>query len=336
MAVGTVAVRFIGDTKDLVAAFDTADNKMSKFGAAAKRVAVGIGAAVVIDRVAEFGMAAVKSFAQAEQAQERLADAFEKFPKLADTNKRALEGLNTALAAKTRFDDDATASGQAVLAQFELTGQQITELTPLLQDFAAKTGTDLPTAAEQLGKALLGQGRALKSVGIDFVDTGSVAGNFDQIMAGLRTQVGGFAEKEGETAQGKLEILKNRFGELQEAIGEKLMPVLLGLSGWFLNTGIPAVEKMALGARVLKEEFSKVADRMSEDGAKIANVVNAIRQWFQDLPGNIRDAFIGVSNIMSAGSGSTGSTRPVPARRFPVSIFRRWRRAASSPAPPSR
>ena len=61
---------------------------------------------------------------------------------------------------KTKFDDDAFASGQAVLAQFKLSGKQIENLTPLLADYAAKTGKDLPTAAETLGKSFLGNTRA--------------------------------------------------------------------------------------------------------------------------------------------------------------------------------
>jgi hypothetical protein len=191
-----------------------------KVAGAAALAAVGVAAV-------KFGSDSVKAYVQAEASQLRLQDAFRKFPKLSDTNIGALRRLNTELAKKTRFDDDATASGQAVLAQFNLTGQQITKLTPLLQDYAAKTGKDLPTAARDLGKAVLGQGRSLKSVGINFKDTGTEAGNLEQITKGLRTQVGGFAEKEGKSAAGRAEILRNQFGELQEAAGKQLLPALM-------------------------------------------------------------------------------------------------------------
>lgn len=190
--------------------------------------AVGVGAIAAIGvGVAKFGSQSVKAFVEAEGSQIRLQEAFRKFPRLADSNVGALERLNSQLALKTRFDDDATASGQAVLAQFKLTGSQITQLTPLLQDYAAKTGKDLPTAARDLGKAVMGQGRALKVVGLDLKDTGSQTGNLNQLMGGLRAQVGGFAEKEGKSAAGRAEILRNQFGELQEAAGEQLLPALL-------------------------------------------------------------------------------------------------------------
>lgn len=233
MASNTVTLKFLGDTRDIEKSFrvvqggaDETTSKFSKFAAKVKPLAAAAGGAIAV----HFGRASVDAFKEAEQAQNRLTEAFRKFPNVADVNIGSLRKLNEQLAKKTRFDDDATASGQAVLAQFKLTGTQLQAITPLLQDYAAKTGKDLPTAANDLGKALLGQGRALKAIGLDFNDTGSVAGNFEQIMSGLRTQVGGFAESEGKTAAGQAEILKNRFGELQEKVGAALLPVLQQLA----------------------------------------------------------------------------------------------------------
>lgn len=174
----------------------------------------------------KFGADSIEAYTDAQKAQAGLANAFTKFPALADTNVQALQDLNSALARKTGYDDDEAAAAQASLAQFKLTGDQITTLTPLLEDYAAKTGVDLPTAADQLGKAMLGQGRALKGVGVDFKDTGSVAGNFDEVVAGLTDKVGGYAEMVGGTAAGKTAIMKDQVGELQEMVGEHLVPAV--------------------------------------------------------------------------------------------------------------
>ena len=208
-------------------------------------VAIGAGLAVAAGAAIAFGVESVKAFAEAEAAQQKLSFAFEKFPALADTSLAALQRFNSGLALKTRFDDDAIASGQAVLAQFGLTGSQLKKLTPLLLDYAGQTGKDLPAAAEDLGRALLGQGRALKGIGIEFADTGSLAGNFDQLVQDLSGTVGGFAEKDAETAAGKLEMLRNRFGEVQETVGAALMPALEALMDWFDGEGMAAVEGFA-------------------------------------------------------------------------------------------
>lgn len=183
--------------------------------------------------ILKFGKDSIAAYKQAQDSMVRLQDAFAKFPGLADSNIGAFDTLNQSLQKKTKFDHESNASGESVLAQFHLTGQQILQLTPLLDDYAAKTGQSLPAAAGSLGKALLGQGRALKQVGINFKDTHTVGGNFTELMGGLRTQVGGFANTEGKTASGQLAIMHNQFQDVEEEVGGKLVPALIVGAGWF-------------------------------------------------------------------------------------------------------
>lgn len=225
MANRDVKITLIGQDKSAGKALDGVGQKAGKVGPlmAASLAAVAAGAVKV-------GTDSVAAFKDAEQASLRLDEALRKYPATNDRSRASFDELNSALARKTRFDDDATASGQAVLAQFGLTGQQLQQLTPLLQDYAARTGKELPDAALDLGKAVQGQGRALKAVGLDLKDTGSASGNLAALTAGLRAQVGGFAEAEGKTAAGSAAILGNRFGEVQEAIGARLVPALTFLA----------------------------------------------------------------------------------------------------------
>lgn len=234
----TVKVQFTGDTSGLNRAalqsgraMDGWRTKVARFGAIAAGVAATAGIALF-----QLAKSSVKAFAASEEAQTKLADAFTRFPALADTNIAKLQALNKTLMAKVKFDDDALAAGQAQLAQFKLTGRQVEQLTPLLADFAAKTGMDLPAAANVFGRAMLGQGRGLKAVGINFKDTGTTAGNFAQLVDGLNDKVGGFAEKQGKTAAGQAAILNNQWGEIQETIGKKLIPVLMDAAKWGLAT----------------------------------------------------------------------------------------------------
>lgn len=218
-----------------ILAKDSASKQFDKVGDSAERLSKkgsGIGPglkagfAVGAVAVAAFAKSSISAFIEAEDSSARLDDALKKFPPTADKSRASFDQLNASLATKTKFDDDATASGQAVLAQFKLTGTQIQTLTPLLQDYAAKTGKSLPEAAAVLGKATLGNGRALKEIGLNFKNTGTAAGNFAELQKGLSAQVGGFAQNEGKTAAGQAEILKNQFGELQEKVGSKLVPIL--------------------------------------------------------------------------------------------------------------
>jgi hypothetical protein len=233
----TIKFLLVGEDKSASKALkgvgDEAKNtggKLDGMKVAAGAALVGAGAAIV-----DFGAKSVSAFRDAEQSQRQLEDAYKRFPSVADVSIEKLRELNTGIQKKTGADADDLASSQAVMAQYGLTGQQIADLTPLLDDYAVKTGKDLPSAAEDLGKSMLGQGRALKDVGIDFKDTGSVAGNFEQVMGGLRSQVGGFAESEAGSAEGQLRKLQTEFGDVQEEVGSKLLPVLVELGGVLLG-----------------------------------------------------------------------------------------------------
>jgi hypothetical protein len=158
---------------------------------AAKSLAVGA--------VVAYGAASVKAFADAEKSQARLELAYKKFPALAGTSIDSLRALNSEMQAKVGVDDDALAAAQATLAQFKLTGEQIRQLTPLLVDYATVTGQDVTTAAGSLGKAFMGNAKALKAIGINFKATGDTARDFDTVMAALEQKVGGAGEAFGKT-----------------------------------------------------------------------------------------------------------------------------------------
>ena len=210
---------------DLGDSVDKQKGKFDKFQAGANialgAVALGVGV---------FAKDSIEAYSKAEDQQAKLTLAYEKFPALADTNIESLRTLNDELQKKTGYDNDDTAAMQASLAGFGLTGSQIEKLTPLVQDYAARTGSDLASSADVVGKAMLGQGRALKSVGVDFTDTGTLAGNFDQTVAGLSSAVGGYAETMGGTAAGKTKILGAQWEDLQEKAGGQLMPALTKLT----------------------------------------------------------------------------------------------------------
>lgn len=216
--------------KDAGDHLDQTGDKAERFK---KRAQVAFAASTAA--IVAFGASSLNAAVEAETSQAKLNDAFERFPKLADVNIEALRDLNTEMGKKTKFDDDSLASGQAILANFDLTGKQILGLTPLLADYAAKTGQDVPGAAEKLGKSFMGNTKALKELGINYKSTGDKAKDVVNITNLLREKVGGFAEKEGKTSAGQVAILKNQFGELQEAIGAKLIPILMKVAEFGLG-----------------------------------------------------------------------------------------------------
>ena len=253
--------------------------KMGKLLSGVGKVAAA-GFAVAGAAALAFGISSVKAFAEAQAAQERLNFAYAKFPLLADATRASFDTLNRTLQAKTGFDDDMIASSQGVLAQFGLTGTQIQKLTPLLLDYARANGKDLTTSAEDFGKALLGQGRALKTIGLDFDDAGSTAANYDQLLSGLTTNVGGYAEQFGTTAAGKFEILTAKWGDFQEQVGEALLPGLVKLMDFAESDVLPHLTDFADwfgtdGVVHIKTFMDEIA-RLQKDGILVPAVIGGI------------------------------------------------------------
>ncbi len=207
-------------------------------GVAAAAATAGVGIAI------DFGKKSIDAFTAAEASAVKFDDAFSRAKGLGPYKER-IDELAQSLALKTKYDDDATKASAALLAKFDLTGQQIETLIPLVQDYAAYTGKDLGSASAAVGKALLGNVRALKELGITYKPTGDRAKDFANIQALLNDKVGGFAEKQGKSAAGQSEILANQFGELQEQIGSWLVPALQKFTSWMVQYVIPAVQKAA-------------------------------------------------------------------------------------------
>ena len=236
MADTTLRLLLLGEdrsaSKALKGVGDAADASGKKVTSAGKSMGgalpVAVFAAAAAGAVA-FGKSSIDASRGAARSQRELEDAYGRFPALASVSIDRMRELNQAIQDKTGADADDIASSQAVLARYKLTGDQIADMTPLLVDYAVRTGKDLPAAGSTLGKALAGNARAMKELGIEFKDTGDPAKNFDQVMKGLQEKVGGFAEGEASTLDGKLKSLSTKFGDVQEEVGEALVPALESL-----------------------------------------------------------------------------------------------------------
>lgn len=202
---------------------DQLDAKTRKLRAAAGLVSAGA--------IVAFGAASVKAYAEAEAQQVKLEEAYRKFPAVADVSIQSMRDLNSAIQAKTGSDDDELAAAEAKLAMYGLTGSQIQQLIPLVNDFAVAQGMGVTEAAQSVGKAMMGNAKALKGIGVDYKLTGDKARDFTAIMDALQGKVGGAGEAFGQTTAGQMKILQQSFSDLQEEVGAQLVPALKALVG---------------------------------------------------------------------------------------------------------
>lgn len=258
MAKNEVKISITGDASKLGKALGDGEKQLSGFSSKADQIGskmqqVGAAATVGVTLpLVAMGASSVKAFMEAEQSQAQLEASLKSTGATAWTSAGQMDDLASSMQDKLAIDGDLIKSGQSVLLTFTNVRNEVGEgndifdqATQLAADLSVKLGTDLQSANILLGKALNDPVKgmtALQRAGVQlsdsqkeqvkqFVAVGDVMSAQKIILQELETQFGGSAEAFAGTAAGKLEAAKLQFEDVQEEIGEKLIPVLSKLGG---------------------------------------------------------------------------------------------------------
>ncbi len=231
MAESTPEVKYLITAKDLTKqAIDSADAGVRKFSKSLSVLSLATGAiagAVVFKTMIEETL-------QQEKALKQLEARLISTKGVSGQTRDGLVAMADGLSKVTTFSDDAINSMQALLLQFtRVKGGEFVAAQEQILNVATALGTDLQSAAMQVGKALNDPIKGISQLGragIQFseeqkemiktlVETGRTADAQKMILQGLETQFGGAAKAARQTLGGALESLKNSFGDLLEANG---------------------------------------------------------------------------------------------------------------------
>ena len=169
---------------------------------------------------------AVKAAAADQKSQEQLKIALENTVGANKAQVAAVEGSIEALMYQTATADDELRPAYAALVRASGSVVQAQKLLKIGLDVSAGSGRDLTTVTNALSKAALGQFGALKRLGIPLDENAIKAKDLDGVLADLGASFAGAATTNAQTYEGQLKILKIRFGELEESIGQKVIPIL--------------------------------------------------------------------------------------------------------------
>jgi len=236
----------------------------TRFGSAMKAGMLGAaGVAVAAGAVAaKFLGGALGEAREAQVVGARTRSVIKSMGGASNVTAKQVERLAGAISAKSGIDDEAIQSGQNLLLTFgkvrNETGKGndvFNQASKLMVDMSAAMGTDAKGSAIQLGKALNDPVKgitALSRVGVSFtegqkeqikalVETGDTMGAQKVILGELTKQFGGAAESMATPA----DKAKVAWGNFQESIGSKLLPVVDKLLTAFVDKGMPAITKFA-------------------------------------------------------------------------------------------
>jgi hypothetical protein len=220
-ALGKSATEATGDLKKM-------DGMLGGLGSTLAGLAASIGAAAIFQRIAA-------ETAEAEFATAQLNAALKSTRGVSGQTVQALAEHASALQVLSVYDDDVIAGAQAMLLTFtRISGDTFPKATEAVLNVAQAMGTDLKSAAIQVGKALndpiLGVS-ALARSGIQFseaqremikqmVETNRLAEAQRIILAELETQFGGSAKAARDTFGGALQALQNDIGNALTLTGQ--------------------------------------------------------------------------------------------------------------------
>ena len=240
-ATSVLKIDIIADATKAIAGMKDTTDAAGGIGSSFKKVGKVIGPAVGIGAIAAFGKTSVSAAQESAVANARLEQIFASMGDTTGEAAKASASYASELSARIGVEDEAILAGQAQLATFGQVSSESARMAGVF-DRATAAGADLAAAgfgsidsnAVQLGKALEDPTKgmaALAKSGVTFTDaqkdqikamqdSGDMLGAQNMILGAVEKQVGGTAEATA-TGTDKMAV---KFGELQETLGNKLLP----------------------------------------------------------------------------------------------------------------
>lgn len=252
------------------------------------------GAAFSVGAVIKFTAGAVSAYGRQEQAIRQLEARIRSTGGASQLTSEELQKVATALQQVTTVGDEAIIELQGVLSTFtEIRGGEFIRATEAVLDLSTALGTDLRSAAIQVGKALNDPIKgitALSRSGVQFteqqkeqirvlVESGKVTEAQNIILDEFQTQMGGAARASAE-GTGAIAQLSNSIGDVIEAFGQ-----------WFIEARVvqDILYALRLNADVLAgntsvEDWAEASSVPLRVFAIVAKTVqNAIKQLGQEI-----------------------------------------------------
>jgi len=258
-----VVVEIVGDASKFSKATGDAITKTegltSKLKNVGKGMAIGAGigafgllSGAVDTAIGKLGEAAA-AYREDQAGQQMLALALKNNIPNWDGNAAGAEAYAAAQGRLGFADDEVRASlAQLVGVTGDLTKAQ--EINSLAQELARAKGIDLAQATDILTKAHMGNGKALKGLGVDIGDAKTGA----ELLDAVQKNVAGSAEAWAATNEGKLAASNVAVGEAMEKVGKV----------------VDDVAQVALP--ILADAFTTVIDVLGQVWEAVGPVVNSL------------------------------------------------------------
>ena len=250
---------------------------MERLKGAALKLGGVLAGVFAVRKIIAFGKEAVRAAMEAEAVWNRLGQAVQNAgASFEEMEPRIRAAARAMMDATTVGDDDfAVVLTELVTITNDLEGSL--GAVQVVADLAAAKQIDLSTAAQLVGRAMVGQTSTLTRYGI-VIEEGSDA------VEVMRQRFAGFAENEAKTFQGRLTQLSGEWGEFKEAVGaamiaagggtsilETLIGIVKGLTSW-IERNSEGFSGLAVALDVVVKVLGFAWDGLS----RLANLITGV------------------------------------------------------------
>jgi hypothetical protein len=187
------------------------------------------------------------------------------------------------LSQKFAVDDDMIVKMTTSLETYgKLTEQQITELQPIILDYAAKTGQSLDAATGDIIKGLEGSGKAFKQFGIEIKAGSTDAENYGIIVDQLGGKVKGAGEAFANSSAGGMAQFNIALDNFKEDVGKEIIPLIADLMKELtplFKTALPMIRDVFKGlAPILKTTFDTLKGVLKPIGDVLKTLFDSFKK----------------------------------------------------------
>jgi hypothetical protein len=234
----------------------------------------------------KYGADAVTAAAADQKAQLKLAKTLENVTGATDGAIAATEQFITAQQFATGVSDNQLRPALETLVRATGDVTKAQNLLKLGLDVSAGSGRDLESISLALAKAQGGQFTALQRLGIVLPDNIKKSKDFGKVQEYLNDLFGGQAAVAANTYEGKLAILRERLGEVQESLGGALIPVLTGFADKIIQDVMPSLEGFInglVGQTSVSSSFSQSQQAAYNWGQNVRAIVQTVVGYSKQL-----------------------------------------------------
>lgn len=237
-----------------------------------KSVGAALGATFAATQVVSFFKESINAAMEAESAQVRLREILLTTGGATKLQIAALNEQAEALAKVGIASKENITVTQSQLATFDLQGKTISTLTPAILDYvAAEKGAtastdDYKQMTNGLAQALQGNFAALTRVGFVLdedtkkkISNGTESERAAAITEVLNSTYKDFNKTLADTPEGRMIKLKQEFGDLQQEIGEALLPAMENFANFLSKVVLPTIQKLIKFVKDNKTEIKAFA-----------------------------------------------------------------------------